>query len=347
MSRLDHRALEALRSCPGFRALRRGLPGPGDRFRLGGAVGSTVAATAAALHRAEPDRVIVLVARDPAAATSAEADLTTFLGEGEAFLYPQRETLPYESGEPHLEIGGLRVEAVEALFSGRTRLLVTTPRALQEKAPMPGRLAELRLTLSRGEAQGFQALLNRLDDRGFERSPLVEEVGQYAVRGGILDVFSFGAPEPVRIEFWGDEVESIRFFDVLDQRSTREVDEVHLLPTDFREGPGGDQTVSRSLLELLPGETLLLVAGEQDWTGEAERTWAHVRRLHDEGLKAKASPLPPGELFLDPEELALLRDMLPRVEITEEAEGDAVLEVEPPPPVDRDMDALNAVLRAG
>ncbi|HID24099.1 MAG TPA: hypothetical protein EYP14_17090, partial [Planctomycetaceae bacterium] len=70
-----------------------------------------------------------------------EVDLELLLGEGIPFLFPQREARPYESSEPHLEIGALRVEAVEALLGGRTRLLVTTLRALQERAPIPAELA--------------------------------------------------------------------------------------------------------------------------------------------------------------------------------------------------------------
>ena len=156
--------------------------------------------------------------------------------ERESFLFPQREVLPYESSEPHLEIGGLRVEAVEALLGGRARLMVTTLRALQERAPIPAGLAELRITLRTGQETGFQQLVRDLDHRGFERVPLVEEVGQYAVRGGLLDIFSFGTVEPFRVEFWGDEIVSLRFFDILDQRSKASTDEVHILPVDFHRG---------------------------------------------------------------------------------------------------------------
>ena len=93
--------------------------------------------------------------------------------------------------------------------------MVTTLRALQERVPIPQGLAELRMTVAVGDEVPFQELLEKLDHRGFERVPVVEAVGQFAVRGGLVDLFSFGAPEPVRIEFWGDEVVSIRGFDIL------------------------------------------------------------------------------------------------------------------------------------
>src|SRR5690606_4903587 len=214
------------------------LPAGASALRIGGLRGSAGSALLAALHERLPDRVFVAVAEDPGAAAGIEADLEALLGSDEAWLYPQRESLPFESDEPHLEIGGLRVEAVEALFSGRARLFVTTLRALQERAPVPDRLARLRLSLRVGDPQPFTELVAALEERGFERVPLVEEVGQFAVRGGLLDLFSFGSPDPVRIEFWGDEIASIRTFDILDQRSTGELAEAHVLPVDFRAGGG-------------------------------------------------------------------------------------------------------------
>ncbi len=113
----SHPILDALETCPAFRTLKGRLPAAEERCVVGGAHGSARTALVAALHD-RTERVYVVVAASPTAAASAEADLEALLGAGEAYLYPQREHLPYESSEPHLEIGGLRVEAVEALFSG-------------------------------------------------------------------------------------------------------------------------------------------------------------------------------------------------------------------------------------
>src|SRR5690606_20318089 len=138
----------------------------------------------------------VVVASDPAAAEAAEADLQMLLREALVRLYPQRETLPYEAEEHHLEVSGLRIEALEALLSGNVRILVTTTRALQERSELPSGLAELRLSLTLGDTIRLQDLTESLESLGFRRTSLVEGVGEYAVRGGILDLFSFGAPEP-------------------------------------------------------------------------------------------------------------------------------------------------------
>lgn len=285
---------------------------------------------------------------DPARAASVEADLENLLGEGHSVLFPQREALPYESDEPHLEIGGLRVEAVEALFSGRVNILVTTVRALQERVPVPEGIAELRLTLTAGEESGFQALVDALEERGFERVPLVEEVGQFAVRGGIVDLFSFGSPEPVRVEFWGDEIESIRSFDVLDQRSTGPLSEVHVLPVDFRSHADAEATAPRALLELLTRDSILFDFGGPSWDGLVHHAWDHAVRIHLELRQSGARDLvPPQTLLLPPETATEALAAFPRVEFSDGPEGDVSIGAEPPPAIERDMKRLAALLREG
>lgn len=340
--------LDALEGCSAVRELIARLPMPGAAFAVGGMSGSARTALVAALHRLT-NRVLVVVTSDPAAAAAAAADLETLLGETASVLYPQREALPYESSEPHLEIGGLRVEAVEALFSGRTRLFVTTFRALQERAPVPDRLARLRLTLRVDQEHGFTELVTSLEKRGFERTQLVEEVGQFAVRGGLLDLFSFGSPEPIRVEFWGDQISSIRSFDILDQRSTGKLAEAHILPVDFRSGgdSGPGLVVSRSLLDLLPREAVLVRLGELEWGPALRRTWEHVERLHAElSDQGRAEP-EPHELFLDPVEASRTLASFPLLELREEGSGDLSLGCHPPPTIERDMGRLDALLREG
>ncbi|NJD19336.1 MAG: hypothetical protein FIA95_08670, partial [Gemmatimonadetes bacterium] len=291
--------LSAVASCRSFQELALRLPAPAQRDALGGLAGSAGVAVAAALQQAHPDRVWVLLTPGPREAAAAEADLEALLGStGMARLYPQKEALPYEEVEPNLEIGSLRVEAVEGVFSGRSKILVTTPRALQERTPIPAELAQLRLTVRRGDTVELHRLAHLLEERGFERVPMVEEVGQFALRGGILDVFSVGAGDPTRIELWGDEVASIRSFEILDQRSVAELDETHVLPVDFRRGAGAGETVPRSLLELLPGDAVLTVLGAWDPAADIARTWERVTTLYGDLVDSGASPPPPATLFL-------------------------------------------------
>ena len=346
MSRFPNPILDAFLSSGTIGALLQKPPQPGETCILGGAVGSSGVGALATLHHSMENRVLVALAPSPKDAASIEADLESLLGTGLSFLYPQRESLPYEAEEPHLEVGGLRVEALEALFSGRTRLLVTTTRALQERGPVPSSLAELRLTLSTGDERGFATLIQELEARGFEEVPLVEEVGQFAVRGGIVDVFSFGSPEPFRVEFWGEEITSLRTFDILDQRSIRKLDTTHILPVDFR-GRGAGPSVNRSLLELLPSDALFFHWESEEWSRELERTWSHAQDIRNELLTNGGSPEPVERLFLPPEETMAALAAFPRVWVREGRTGELDLETEPPPTIDRDMNLLKAFLVEG
>jgi transcription-repair coupling factor (superfamily II helicase) len=337
--------LRAFLSSDAVRSLVGDLPGVGEERLLGGAVGSSGVGALAAIYHLLENRVVVSVSATPQEAASVETDLVSLLGPGSALGYPQLESLPYETGE-QLEVGGLRVEALEALFSGRSRLLVTTLRALQERGPVPASLAELRLTIARGDKPGLQELVRALEDRGFEKVPLVEEVGQIAVRGGILDLFSFGSPDPLRVEFWEDEIASLRTFDILDQRSIRAVEKAHILPVDLhdqRQGPA----VRRSLLELLPSDTLFFHFLPEDWERELERTWSQVQDIRRELLDHGQNPEPPEELFVPPESARTNLMAFPRVVVRREHTRALDLETEPPPDIARRMDRLHAFLVEG
>ena len=351
---MKHAILGALASSPGFLQLKGALPPPGKELTVGGAVGSLATAIVAALHETAAERTFVVVVADPAQALAAEADLETLLGRDASHLFPQREALPYEALEQPSEIGGLRVEAVEALFRGRSRLIVTTPRALQERTPIPYRLAELRITLEVGDSPGFGELLRLLEDRGFERASIVEEVGQFTVRGGILDLFSLGSSDPVRLEFRDDEIVSLRVFDILDQRSMREEKVVHILPAAFRrqrsEGKGGgpgEGTALRSLLDLLPRATLLSPLGEGGWRNDLKRRWANAERDYAELARRGENPHPPRDLLLAPKTMLESLAAFPALFLRPGSAGDVVMEAREPPHVDRDMDRLRALLIEG
>ena len=269
--------LATIGACTTVLELAHNLPSPGSQKELGNVHGSLGPLIVAALNKSRPEQVFIILVRTPSDAISVEADLDSVVSTPTYHFYPQVEALPYEDTEPQLEIDGLRVEAIEALFSGRTKILVTTPRALQERAAIPSELAGLRRTIRVGEKVKFSAICSFLTQQGFFQVPLVEEVGQFAVRGGILDVFSVATGDPVRIEFWGDEVVSIRSFKISDQRSVGELEETHVLPVTFQNtSADADQKVSRSLLELLPADTMITRIGDWNIEDEVTKTWTRV-----------------------------------------------------------------------
>ena len=346
-----HAALvRAMRAQPQFATVLHALPAAGNTVRAAGLPGSSPALLAASLAEALPTRVWTAIARTPAEAEAFEADLQALIGENAATLYPQRETLPYEAAEHHVEVSGLRVEALEALLAGRVRILVTTARALQELAEIPTELADLRLTLAVGQQVRLQELAERLEAMGFARTSLVEGVGEYALRGGLLDLFGFGAPEPVRIELWGDEIASIRQFDILDQRSTGERQSVDVLPVDLRPLAETDRTLQRrSLLDVLPPDTTLLDLRTATDAAEFTRTFEQVEHLHDAELRRGGHPEAPDALFLRPADALSRLAAFPRLDISSEdaAHADVRFNVREAEAIERDTDALAALLRIG
>ena len=347
--------IQAVQSLPQFPHLLDRLPRPGESLALDGLAGSAPAAVVGALHRTRPERIWVVVAGTPEAAEYAHADLEALLGEGGVSLFPQRESLPYELDEPHVEIGGQRVEALEALLSGRAAVLVTTARALQELSPAVAGLDALHLDLVVGEEVRPADLADRFEQMGFERVSTVEEVGQFALRGGIVDIFGFGSAEPARIEFWGDSIESIRHFDVLSQLSVGSAERVRVLPVDVRFSPataspqGKASDERRSLLDYLPPEAVLVhleARAEEEW----ERSWLEIRRLHEAEVRSGHEPEPPERIFLPP---PAIRDRSGRFPVILAGGGGApqtpriALRALSPEPIDRDMPRLGELLRGG
>ncbi len=219
--------LEAFDRAPVARQVAGALPSQGTSLRLGGLPGSAGAMVVAWLAMRFPQRLFAVIAPTPAEAERWLSDLQSLSDEPVA-LYPQRESLGEE--EPHYEIAGERAETLEALLTGRLRLLVTTARATAERTRVPGTLLDLRLTLQQGSRRPLSEVVTRLEAMGYHRVPSVTEVAEFSVRGGIVDVYGFGMADPARCEWWGDDLHSLRSFDLTTQRSGEALAEVTILP---------------------------------------------------------------------------------------------------------------------
>jgi transcription-repair coupling factor (superfamily II helicase) len=266
------RLVQALRDLPAFRGLASALPPRGTEVTIGGLPGSSAAVLVAGLTEALPQRIVVVVVAGPADAERWFADLGVLVGNA-ARLYPQRESLGAE--EPHVEIAGERVETLDALLSGRARLLVTTVRASMERTRMRVPIARARVTVRKGDRVPPHEVVQRLEAAGYERRPSVTDVGQLALRGGIVDVYGFGMAAPARVEWWGDEILSIRSFDLDSQRSEREVETVTALPLRPPVEPATLADDAETLLDLLPPDTLF-VSEPGAGAPEVERAWAEA-----------------------------------------------------------------------
>jgi len=143
---------------------------------------------------------------------------------------PARDVLPFQNLSPHPEIQEERATALWKIATGRASIVISPVAATTILLRSADYYADLARVLRRGESFDLELLLQHLNTVGYTATDVVEMPGQYAVRGGLLDVYSPEADRPVRIEFFGDEVESMRKFDPASQRSSNPVDEALLLP---------------------------------------------------------------------------------------------------------------------
>ncbi len=339
-----HPAVRAILSSESFAELAQNLPRPGSLCTIGGARGSLPMAVVAALAGASSGRLWLVATSSPRQAADCLSDLEVLLGPESVAHYPQREHTDDESGDAlPPELSGARVEALQRFLTGTAQVLVATCRTLQELAPIPVHPADLCLEIATGQELERDALVETLARRGFERTPLVEAAGCYAVRGGLIDLFSFGAAAPARVEFLGDEVESIRHFDVLDQRSTDPVDRIEILPVRFSEDACGEEHFA-SILDHLPQETILVREGSEDWAQLGRNAWNRIEaRYRDEIAHGNPAP-PPDHLLLQPEALAARAESHPRLHFGESSEGDLLFQARTPPAFNRDTRALRAFL---
>ena len=189
--------------------------------------GAMRAVCAAGLRRAA-DRPVVVICPDESAAGTLCEDLRALLGE-EPVRITARELVLRDTEVVSRQEEQQRLQALEAIHNGAGVVVCTVSGLLQRTLP-PETLESAAFTLTVGEGNGPDALEPLLLGCGYRRSDMVEGPGQFSRRGGILDIFSPGSRRPVRAEFWGDEIDSMGFFDTDTQRRTENVEEFRILP---------------------------------------------------------------------------------------------------------------------
>ncbi|TDK25944.1 transcription-repair coupling factor [Luteimonas aestuarii] len=202
------------------------------------------AARAADAH----DGPLLLVARDNHAAHQLEADLQTLLGADAPLplvTFPDWETLPWDRFSPHPDIVSQRLAALLRLPTLAKGIVIVPVQTLLQRVPplryVVGNTFDVRV----GQRLDLDAEKRRLESAGYRNVPQVFDPGDFAVRGGLLDVYPMGAGQPYRVELFDDAIDTIRAFDPESQRSLDKVDAVHLLPG--REVPMDDAAVGRAM----------------------------------------------------------------------------------------------------
>jgi len=232
---------------PGFLRVASHLKEGTGRIRVSGLSPTAKAVLLVLLQRAAERPLIVVVADNRAVEELVPVlrgfcELTAACDPDSVVPLPARDVLPFQNLSPHPELQEERATALWKIATGKASIVVSPIAATAILQRSADYYTDLARVLRRGESFDMDNLLAHLNTVGYASADVVEMPGQYALRGGILDVYSPEAERPVRIEFFGDEVDSIRRFDPTSQRSSNPIDEALLLP--LTETPVSDQLLA-------------------------------------------------------------------------------------------------------
>ncbi len=290
------------------------------------------------------DRPLILIVQDNKVADELVPVLQAFCeltGRAETSILslPTRDVMPFQNLSPHPEIQEERAFALWKIATGAASIIVSPIAATALRLQPTDYYANLARLLKRGETFDIETLLQHLNTVGYNSTDVVEMPGEYAMRGGILDVYSPEADRPVRIEFFGDEVESVRKFDPATQRSAGDLDEALMLPltetpvtedllaaihvrlsgkritgaeeiVEHAARSGGSTTfpgwefyagagAKFTLFDLLP-EAVVFADEPTSLRAEFDHVWSRIQSAHEaSGVGALVQP---EDLFLAPEE---------------------------------------------
>ena len=254
-------------------------------------------AVAGAAHQF-PDDVIVYVVPSDAELEVAAGDVRFFLAAMEGLAdatvekavlpLPSLQVDPYRGLEPHFRVTSARARALHALASGGARVIVASALGLLPREIEPERLLTTARELKPGQDVEPQALADMLVEGGYQRQDPVDEHGEFSLRGGILDLYPATEELPIRIEFVGDTVESIRRFDPSTQRSTATLDQFGIVPVASGRDVDLDRAVPLSSYLNAPRDARLIVS-------ELADVRAAMEKWHEQIAASRTDDKPPPE----------------------------------------------------
>lgn len=182
-----------------------------------------------------------------------------FFTERPVIDFPSWETLPSDQIPPSQDIVGERYNTLRELLTSQQPVIILSGlHACLQKVILPERFSELYLTLTVGDTWPFDALIERLISMGYKRQAVASDKGEFAVRGGIIDLFPVSTPDPYRLEFWGDDLESIRTYDPIGQKSVMPAQSVNITPASELELLSQSAYVG-TILDYLGPETIVVL----------------------------------------------------------------------------------------
>lgn len=257
--------------------------------QLKGLIGSAPAFVTAAIF--EEVKTHVLIVRDDREEAAYHLnDLENLIGKEQVLFFPQSYRKPYHVEDTDNANILSRSETLDLLNrSARSFVIVTYPEAISEKVITKKTLSKKTLELHRSEKVDPEFVIDVLNDLGFERTEFVISPGQYSVRGGIMDVFSYANDLPFRIEFFGKEVDSLRTFDIVDQLSVNQHEKITILPnitekqiTETRE----------SILDFLPDTTVIWLSNPDLFIEKIDKEFKEAEKIYNTETTVLERPKP-------------------------------------------------------
>jgi transcription-repair coupling factor (superfamily II helicase) len=255
--------------------------------------------------------------------TSSDAEVDTLTADARFFLaaleglsdaevervvlpFPSHEIDPYRGLAPHFDIASARARALHAVARGEARLVVASAAALLPRVSAPDRLAGVSLTVTPGQDISPVDLGDLLAAAGYTRQDPVDESGEFCVRGGVVDFYPAGATEPIRLEFIGDTIESIRAYDPSTQRSTASLDRAAIEPLQELLGETDDPDRSATVFDYLwaSGRPTVLVSEPDEVRAHGEKLTAQIAASYEEALSKGTKVPQPSALIIGWDEAA-------------------------------------------
>ncbi len=274
--------------------LTQELAGNATRVQLKGVIGSGASFIAAsAFQHIHKTNLFILADKEEAAYFLN--DLENLLGEQNVLFFPASYRMPYE----HEEIDNanilLRAEVLNKINTGKKHICVVTyPEALTEKVVTKAHLTKNTLELKQAEKISIEFITEVMNEYGFERADYVVEPGQFSIRGGIVDIFSFSNEHPYRVEFLGNEVDSIRSFDPISQLSIHKLTYCTIIPNVQTKLL---QESRQTLFEFFPESTVVWFKHFQLTLDRIDKAFELAETSFNK-LASVIAQLPPDELYI-------------------------------------------------
>ena len=236
---------------------------------------------------------VVFLTANQESAEKTRDDLEVLFEDLRVVFFPSYEQEFYEDHHPNPSLIKLRLETLQHLIESENGVVVCTLEGIMSRVPSPELFIDHQYRIKVNSQHNYNDLLQNFQNAGYSREEIVEDVGHFAVRGGIIDIFPWTSGDPVRIEFFGDQVESIRTFNVISQRSIEHIEGVDLLPNlDF------DVNMS-SLFDYFSDDTILLIEDRQILEDKAQLFEDQIFDSYQKLVKENVYPEEPIKRYLD------------------------------------------------